>query len=185
MAMTATAETANVAALRRIAVAGSASASTTAPSAGPATTAPCPIAARSALARCSSSSATSRAVLAATEGEVTVLAAVASAASTGASTIGSPAAATSARPAMGAIGAHHQPPAVVSVGQDTAHRSEHDDRQDAGGRGERHPRGRAGTAEDEGQQSDVVEPVAQRRGGESQQDEVEGAATRKAAAMGV
>jgi hypothetical protein len=98
--MTATAETANVAALRRIAVAGSASASTTAPSAGPATTAPCPIAARSALARCSSSSATSRAVLAATEGEVTVLAAVASAASTGASTIGSPAAATSARPAM-------------------------------------------------------------------------------------
>jgi hypothetical protein len=40
MASTATAETANVTALRRIAVAGSASASTTAPSAGPATTAP-------------------------------------------------------------------------------------------------------------------------------------------------
>jgi hypothetical protein len=83
------------------------------------------------------------------------------------------------------IGAHHQRPAVVSVGQDTAQRAEHDDGQDPGGRGERHPGGRAGTAEDERQQGDVVEPVAQRRGGEGQQDEVEGAATREAAATAV
>ena len=68
MARTAAAEIGEETALSRIATAGSISARMTAPSAGPTTIAPWPIAERSALARCKSSSSTSRAVVAATEG---------------------------------------------------------------------------------------------------------------------
>ena len=78
----------NVSALRMIATVGVASASTSAPSAGPTTIAACPIPARQAVARCSSSEGTSRAVVTATDGASTTLAAVAAAAISGASAIG-------------------------------------------------------------------------------------------------
>src|SRR5437588_11138166 len=99
---TATAEAMNVTAFKSIAVAGEETTSTTAPSAGPATIAAWPTAARRALARWSSGPGTSRAVLAATHGGTAAPDIVATAAITGTTTIGSPAAAAAANATMSA-----------------------------------------------------------------------------------
>src|SRR6202020_3268964 len=90
MAVTAVADARKVKPLSAMAAAGEATIRISAPSAGPTTMAVCPMAARATLARCSSSSATRRAVEAATHGGWTTPAAVAAAAVRGGRANGRP-----------------------------------------------------------------------------------------------
>ena len=72
-----------------------------------------------------------------------------------------------------AVGGEHQPPAVVAVGDDAAERAEDDDGQDARGGGDGEPRGRMRALVDEGEEREVVEPVAGLRDGQAGEEAAE------------
>jgi hypothetical protein len=71
------------------------------------------------------------------------------------------------------VGGDHQPPAVVAVGQDAAERAADDDRQDARGSRDAEPRRRVRALVHEGEQREVVEPVACLRDGQAGQQAAE------------
>ena len=72
-----------------------------------------------------------------------------------------------------AVGGEHQPAAVVAVGDDAAERAADDDGQDARGGRDGEPRGRVRALVDEGEQREVVEPVAGLRDGQAGQEAAE------------
>jgi hypothetical protein len=71
------------------------------------------------------------------------------------------------------VGGDHQPPPVVAVGQDAAQRPADDDRQDARGGRDTEPCGRVRALVDEGEQREVVQPVAGLRDGQAGQQAAE------------
>ena len=148
--------------------------SSTPPSAGPRIM-PAPVTAdRAALAPGRSASSTTRGVTAATHGRYGAAAVVAAAAITGASTIGSPAAATAAstdhEPHPGQVAGDHDAAAVEPVGEHSAERTEHDDRHDPGRGGDAGPQRRVGAVVDQHDQGQVVEPVADLGHGQGRQE---------------
>ena len=71
------------------------------------------------------------------------------------------------------VGGDHDPPAVVAVGEDAAERAADDDRQDARGGRDAEPRGGVRALVDEGEEREVVEPVAGLRDGQAGQEAAE------------
>jgi hypothetical protein len=72
-----------------------------------------------------------------------------------------------------AVGGEHDPPAVVAVGDDATERAADDDRQDASGGRQPEPRGGVRALVHEGEEREVVEPVAGLRDGQAGQQAAE------------
>ena len=177
MASTASADSPKVRALSANANAGEPRSSSTPPSAGPRMM-PAPATAdRAALAPGRSASSTRRGVTAATHGRYGAAAAVAAAAITGASTIGSRAAATAAstdhEPHPDQVAGDHDAAAVEPVGEHSAERTERHDRHDPGRGGDARPQRRVGAVVDQHDQGQVVEPVADLGHGQGRQEPAE------------